>query len=178
MRIPSIVMTNEMKFRGCFLIGTLIAICSHLTNATAEPASNSTIKDTFTNVEPDGTPSPTHPFTHPPNTVPLRGGGGQPDPLPTASGREAGYPHDESPSPTTWDNSTEGKGFRSKMPPPTTDADGEPLGRASPPPTDATIEDDYPNFINSTMNKSDALAVGRAPQPATTVQPGPLSGGK
>lgn len=173
MRIPSIITTNEMKFRGCFLIWTLIAICSHLTNATAEPGSNSTTNDTFANVEPDGTPSPTQPSTHPPNTVPLRGGGGQLDPLPTASGREAGYPHDESPSPTTWDNSTEGKGFSSKMPPPTTDGNGEPLTRASPPPD----EDDYPNLINSTMNLSEALAVGREAQPATPVQTGPLSGG-
>lgn len=166
MRIPSIIMTNEMKFRGCFLIWILIAICSHLTNATAEPGSNSTINDTFANVEPDGTPSPTHPFTHPPNTVTLRGRGGQLDPLPTAMGREAGYPLDEPPPPTAWDNSTEGKG------------NGEPLRSASPPPADATIEDVYPNFINSTMNKSEALAVGREAQPATTVQPGPPSGGK
>ncbi|XP_029693794.1 tectonic-3 isoform X2 [Takifugu rubripes] len=176
MWIPCTIMTNEMKFCGCFLIWTLIAICSHLTNATAEPGSNSTVNDTFANVEPDGTPSPTHPFTHPPNTVPLRGGEGQLDPLPTASGREAGYPLDESPSPTTWDNSNEGKGFRSEMPPPTTDGNGEPLRRASPPPADATIEDDHPNFINSTMNESEALAVGREAQSATTLQPGPLSG--
>lgn len=175
MRIPCIIMINEMKFRMCFLIWTLIAICSHLTNATAEPGSNSTINDTF--VEPDGTPSLTHPFTHPP-TVPLRGRGGELDPLPTASGPEAGYPHDESPSPTFWDNSTEGKGFRSKILSPTTDGNGEPLRRASPPPADATIEDDYPNFINSTMNKSESMAVDREAQPATTVQPGPLSGGK
>ncbi|TWW81311.1 Tectonic-1 Precursor [Takifugu flavidus] len=62
------------------------------------------------------------------------------------------------------------------MPPPTTDGNGEPLRRASPPPADATIEDDHPDFINSTMNESEALAVGREAQSATTLQPGPLSG--
>lgn len=168
MRIPGIIMTNEMRFRGSLLIWTLVAICPHLTRASAEPASNATINATPAYEEPDGTPPPTHPFTHAPNTVPLPGRGGQLDPLPTASGPEAGYPPNESPSPATWDESTAGKGFTSKTPPPTTDGDGDPLSSARPPPAEASAEDGYP----SSLNKSDARAVGRE------AQPGPPLGGK
>lgn len=163
-----------MKFHhGSFLIWTLIVICARLVNATAELGSS----PTSTNVEPDGTPSPTHPFTHLLTTVPPRG---ELDPIPTASEREAGYSLDLSPSPTTGVIPTDGEVFRSKITLPTTEDNGEPFRGARPSPggvnTD-TIEDDYPNFINSTMNKSEALAVGKETQPETTVQPVPSSEG-
>lgn len=149
MQIPSIGMTDEMKFHHeCFVLWILIVICAALTSATTELSFNSTINATSTNAEPGTTPSPAHPSVHLPTTVPMRVRAGELDRSPAAFGRNAGSPLDGSTSPT----------------PPTTD-DNDTLRTATPSPGDA-------------ISLNTDIEVTTEAQPAPTVQPVPMSEGK
>lgn len=154
MQIPSVGMTDEMKFHpGCFLLWILFTFCAALENATTELSFNSTTNSTSTNAEPDGpTPSPAHPSARP-----LTTGSGEPD-RSSAFWQKSGFPLDGSTSPTPLTTDDEGGTFRTVTPPP---GDATSL-------TTGPMEDQDPQLIG----------VSTVVQPAPSVQPGPKSEGK
>lgn len=154
MQIPSIGMTDQMKFyHGCYVLRILIAICAALASATTELSFNSTINATSVNAERDSTTlSPAHPSIHLPTTA------GELDRNSTAFSQKAGVPLDGSASPV----------------PQTTDDNGNNLGTATSTPGYAmslntgTTEGYYPKV----------LEVSTEAQPALSTQPVPMSEGK